>query len=145
MKQKGHIIFWAIGIILIGLQLYFTLASPDSSLTLNVYDTYFVIASAHFFNVIGTWFILCGIGYWVLKLRNINAIRWMFWLHLILSVMVLMGAGASSIEVAPGLENMNMAIALEVFGFFSLVFFILAQLIYFLNVLISTLRKVKST
>lgn len=144
IKEKAHLVFWTLGIVLIGFQVFFTLVYPNSTLDINIHDTYLVIAHAHLFNVLGTWFILCGLGYWILKLRGIKTIGWMFWLHLVFTILFPISLGAMDIDVKPGIENYQLYQILQSLWFFGLILFVLGQIIYFLNILISTLKKVKS-
>ncbi|MCL6267612.1 hypothetical protein [Flagellimonas myxillae] len=144
LHQKAHLIFWSFGIILIALQVLFTVVYPDSILDINVHDTYLVIAYAHLYNVLGTWFILCGLGYWILKLKGIPIIKWMFWLHLVFTLLFPLSFGLNWYESHSNPNTYQWTMWVSTVSFFGLVLFVLVQVFYFLNILISTLRKIKS-
>jgi len=144
VKEKAHLIFWILGILLIALQVLFTMVYPEAILDINIHDTYIIIAYAHLFNVLGTWFILCGVGYWILKLRRIGIFGWMFWLHLIFTVLFPLSFATTNMDIKPTMENFRMIQYIESLWFFGLILFVVGQGLYFLNIFISTLKRVKS-
>ncbi|WP_422349197.1 hypothetical protein [Flagellimonas sp.] len=144
IKEKAHLVFWILGILLIALQVLFTVVYPQAILDLNIHDTYIIIACAHLFNVLGTWFILCGVGYWILKLRMIEIFGWMFWLHLIFTVLFPLSFATTNMDIKPTMENFRMIQYIESLWFFGLILFVVGQGLYFLNIFISTLKRVKS-
>ncbi len=144
IRDKAHIVFWTLGIVLFAFQIYFTQVYPNSTFDINVHDTYYVVAHAHIFNVLGTWIILCGMGYWILKLCRVRILALMFWLHLILTILFTISLWVMDIEIKPGIENLELYKIMQSLWFFGLILFGLGQISYFLNILISTLRRVAS-
>lgn len=143
-KDKAHLVFWILGIFLIAFQVLLTIVRPDSTLDINIYDTYYVMAYTHLFHVLGVWSILCGFGYWVLKLRRIEIIGWMFLLHLIFTVLFPLSFATSHIDINPTMDNYKLIQYFESLWFFGMILFVIGQILYFLNILSSAIRKLKS-
>ncbi len=131
------------GILMIAVRVWFTLFAPDTTLDINVHDTYFIIAYAHIFQILGTWLILCGLGYWVLTLLKIRFINWMFWLHALCSFLLSLTLIPNWYGPAPEMEYFDAWVVMNALGFFGLVFFLFGQVIYVLNLLISAVRRKK--
>jgi heme/copper-type cytochrome/quinol oxidase subunit 1 len=62
-KIKVHHIFWIVAVIM----LIIGLSDPNSSVDINIHDTYFVIANYHLAIVLFLFYTLNGLGYWLVQ------------------------------------------------------------------------------
>lgn len=131
LKNRPYLIFGGICLLLFLAFLYYFTFDLESTIAINVYDTYYVIACAHLFFVTSIWFSICSFGYWIFHRFKIPLIYWMTLLHLLFSVFL----GVMVINTKP-LEND----ALIMF-WISLLIFGLGQITYLLNMILSIIFK----
>lgn len=141
MKGLGyHIRFWMLSLVFFALALYFYFFSDHSLIDISVHDTYYVVAYFDFFLLFGIWFTLCGLGYWIAAKKGVRLYKWGHWVHVILSILpfaLLPLLVYSQGNYGPDqFDRLSVAQGLFVL---SLGGFVLGQLAYFLNILISTL------
>lgn len=85
-KIKAYHIFWitAVIILLIGIA---GINNPDSTLDINVHDTYFVIAHIHIAVVLSLLYFLMGLGYWFIqKVFKKQLIRYLTAIHIVILI-----------------------------------------------------------
>lgn len=140
-----HVRFWMLSLVFFALGIYFYFFSSDSVLDINIHDTYYVIAYTYVFQWFGLWFALCGLGYWLVSNFKVKMIRWMHWMHLGLSILpfVLMPI-IGHYQVEPNIYYLGNYMFILILWFMIPSSFILGQLLYFLNILISTIKNVKN-
>ena len=69
--NKIHYLFWLVGgIILLAAYRFGNLPAPDNLLTVDVYDTYFVVEFFQFALFLSLFYFLLGFGYWLVKRVN---------------------------------------------------------------------------
>ncbi len=118
----------------------------NSALDINVHDTYFVIAHVQIYIVFISWFLLCGFGYWVVKRFEVKLFSFLTALHLIASLFgIIQLIRTLAITNFPRRFYQNSVYPEEGYGLIIWVwiFFLIGQLIYFFNILVSTIRKKK--
>lgn len=116
---------------------------------LNIHDTYYVISSAIFFQFFTVWFTLCGVGYLVLKRYGVPLVFGLTFLHLLVSILVFLPLCLPDLFtiVDYNFKGINNSITIykidthEVRMMAILILFV-AQIVYFFNILISTIRKI---
>lgn len=144
IKRNPHIISW---IFVMGLIISFFITKSyleNAAIDINVHDTYFVIAHVQIYIVFISWFLLCGFGYWVLRRFEVKLFSFLTVLHLIASVFgIIQLIRTSAITNFPSRFYQNSVYPQEGYSLIICVwvFFFIGQLIYFLNILVSTIRK----
>lgn len=141
MKGLGyHIRFYMLSLVFFALALYFYFFSGQSLIDLNVGDTYYVVAYFDFFLLFGIWFALCGLGYWIVSKKGVKLYTWAHWVHVILSILpfVLLPL-MTYFQESYGPDQFDGLAAAQGLFVLSLGGFVLGQLAYFLNILVSTL------
>jgi len=140
LPKEHHLVFWIISVIFFAIYLYSLLFNRDSFLDINIHDTYYLITHLHLFQILTLWFGICGLGYWFLFKWQIKIVQWMFWVHLIFSLLIILSYPLGLIEFEPNLENVQKRIYVMMFIVILVLIFILGQVIYLINILLSTLR-----
>ncbi|KOP38447.1 hypothetical protein DBB36_12890 [Flavobacterium sp. WLB] len=85
-KIKAYHLFWitATIILLIGIA---GINNPDSTLDINVHDTYFVIAHIHIAVVLSLLYFLMGLGYWFIqKVFKKQLIKYLTAIHIVILI-----------------------------------------------------------
>ncbi|WP_420603951.1 hypothetical protein [Flagellimonas sp.] len=140
-KIKPHRVFWILGLVLIALQLFFIVSDENSSaLYLNIHDIYYAVAYAHICNALGGWFILCGYGYWMFNLFKIKIVEWMFWAHLVLSLLFCFAVGLSFSSDKSDTGNLVHETVDQLTIFITVTGFLIGQILFVSNALISMIR-----
>ncbi|MFI8604945.1 hypothetical protein ACIGCP_10810 [Cellulophaga baltica] len=135
LKNKPHFVLWFIGALLaIGccISYFFKI---DTNFLLTIGDTYLVVAHSHIFLLGSLWFLLCGFGYFILHKYKITPIYSLTKIHLGATLLSLLGIVVDQFTNNDGVES---AIA---WG--SILIFLLAQTIYFVNIAIATVLKAR--
>ena len=65
MKHKAHMYFWITTIFIIVLGFVVYLIIGDTTLDINVHDTYLVVSNAHFTILFALLYFILGTAYWV--------------------------------------------------------------------------------
>ncbi|WP_367278102.1 cbb3-type cytochrome c oxidase subunit I [uncultured Algibacter sp.] len=145
LKNKPYIIFWIIGIIIF--IPFFKHISFDSTIDINVHDTYFVVAHYHLGMIFLIFFVLIGLIYWVLNIFKRKKVNWLTICHIILTIMstfllfysdYLFGSSTfqsnNKYPYFDGLLNSNLikTLAFLMFG--------IGQILFFFNILIGILK-----
>ena len=79
---KPDLIFF----LLIPVILLMGIMSGDTTLEINIHDTYFVIAHFHVAVLISILFGIIGVGYWLMKKSNRKLSKWLNWTHIVLTI-----------------------------------------------------------
>ncbi|SHH29471.1 Cytochrome C and Quinol oxidase polypeptide I [Flavobacterium sp. CF108] len=85
-KIKAYHLFWitAAIILLIGIA---GINNPDSTLDINVHDTYFVIAHIYIAVVLSLFYFLMGLGYWFIqKVFKKQLIKYLTAIHIVILI-----------------------------------------------------------
>lgn len=85
IKNKPEIILWFFSVLLFLFSTVSLNIFGDSTLDINVHDTYFVFSHHLFLGAFGIWFALCGLGYWALRNFGVRLFFWLTVIHLIIS------------------------------------------------------------
>jgi len=149
--HKPHILLWGLTSIFLGYYIYYGFYYSDSTLDINIHDTYIVIAHAHFFNLLVTWFGLCGLGYWILYRYKVKLINWLTSIHIgftiLLSVIIFFPNLFTIVDnkfdknvfpITMYILDTGMVMVTALF------FIILIQPIYFLNICIATIKSIRN-
>jgi hypothetical protein len=123
----------------------------DKYLTVNVYDTYYVISKFFLFEFLAVWFALCGLGYWILYRFKIRLINWITFAHFFLSsILVIVMVFPAYFRVIDNELNRISPNAIvykydeNMIFVLAIILFITIQILYFINIFISTIRNRKS-
>jgi heme/copper-type cytochrome/quinol oxidase subunit 1 len=87
MKHKAHMYFWitAIFIIVIGFVVY--LINGDTTLNINVHDTYLVVSHTHFTILFALLYFILGTAYWVPYKTNLSLNKKLTKVHTVITVL----------------------------------------------------------
>jgi len=135
LKNKPHLVLWFIGALLaIGccISYFFKI---DTNFLLTLGETYLVVAHSHIFLLGALWFLLCGFGYFILQKYEITPIHSLTKIHLIATLLSLLGIVVDQFTNNDGVES--------VIAWTSILLFLVAQTIYFINITIATVLKVR--
>jgi hypothetical protein len=123
----------------------------DEYLTVNIYDTYYVISNFFLFEFLTVWFALCGLGYWILYRFKIRLINWITFAHFFLSsILVIVMVFPNYFRVIDNELNRISPNAIvykydeNMIFVLAIILFITIQILYFINIFISTIRNRKS-
>jgi len=148
IRNIPYVILWFIAAILILIAHGISSRQYDTTLDINIHDTYFVISYTHIFRFLAFWAVICAMGYWVLSRFNIKSFFWLTLSHLVLSIVsifwLMFELSFVSLQDAPEPYYQNTAFrsGADILVVFFL--FPLAQLIYTLNILISIFLRNKN-
>ncbi len=130
-----HKIFLVLAIVFVVIYLFFILQNRDSNLDINIHDTYFVIAHVHILQLLALWFGLCSLGYYIVFRFDVKLFNWLFWLHLIYSLLLFLNYPLEFIRPEPFIEHVEFYQFIETTEFIFILAFPFGQLVYFLNIL----------
>lgn len=136
LKDKPHLVLWFIGAILaIGCCVSY-LFKIDTNFLLTVGDLYLVVAHSHIFLLASLWFLLCGFGYFVLQKYGISPIYSLTKVHVLITLLSLLGIVIDQFTNNEELESLIAWIAIMLF--------FIGQIVYFMNIIVATVlsRKV---
>lgn len=146
--QKAH---FSVSLVFLLLFCAMSLSQNDATLIINIYDTYLVFDYTTFFIIFAQWFGLIGLGYWILARFNIKMISSLQLAHFIGSLILLIPLCFPKYFRIEDKDFPYLGASDKIYyqydesAIFLLAFllFIAVQLVYFLNILISTLRRKK--
>lgn len=134
IRKTPHLVLWFIGALLaITYCSYFLFDIDEASFNINIYDTYFVIGYSSLFLSFAIWLLMCGFGYFILNKYNIKPLYSLTTAHLILTLMWILGVTIN--YFINGFEDVIIWLSILVFP--------IAQILYFVNIMLSTLIKVR--
>tara|TARA_R110002051_G_scaffold298457_4_gene365305 strand:- start:10874 stop:11323 length:450 start_codon:yes stop_codon:yes gene_type:complete len=136
LNEKSHLVLWFIGAVLaIGccVSYFFKI---DTNFLLTIADTYIVVAHSHIFLLGSLWLLLCGFGYFILQKYEIKPICILTKIHLIITLLSLFGIVIDQYTNNDGLET--------VIAWMAIMIFFVGQIIYFINIIVATLFKIKT-
>jgi len=136
LKDKPHIVLWFIGALLAlgcSISYFFKI---DTNFLLTIGDIYLVVAHSHIFLLGSLWFLLCGFGYFMLFTYKIKPIYVLTKIHLLITVVSLLGIVIDQYTNNDGLET--------VIAWLSIMAFFIGQIGYFINIMAATLIKIKT-
>ncbi|ADV48292.1 hypothetical protein Celal_0967 [Cellulophaga algicola DSM 14237] len=135
LKKKPHLVLWFIGAILaVGCCISY-LFKIDTNFLLTIGDIYLVVAHSHIFLLGSLWFLLCGFGYFILHKYEIEPIYSLTKIHLGATLLSLLGIVVDQFTNNDGVES--------VIAWASILIFLVAQTIYFVNIAMATVLKVR--
>lgn len=135
LKEKPYLVLWFIGAILaVGCSISYFF-KIDTNFLVTISDIYLVVAHSHIFLLGALWFLLCGFGYFILIKYQITPVYSMTKIHLLLTLLSLFGIVIDQFTNNDGLET--------VIAWLSIIIFFLAQTIYFINIVVATVFKIK--
>jgi heme/copper-type cytochrome/quinol oxidase subunit 1 len=144
INKKAELIFWFLGCVLSIIYTSYYFFDNNSTLDINIHDTYFIIAKAHIIMTFGFWFLICGFGYSLLKFFNRKLIPWLSLVHLILSLISLcliliefrfinfLDTPERYYEITGYPDTLN---------YLGILFFIIAQSVFFVHITIAAAMK----
>ncbi|WP_298487365.1 hypothetical protein [uncultured Maribacter sp.] len=141
IKAKPFITLWGLAFMFLVYTLYSQCYLIDTTLDINVHDTYYVIAHRHVCNLLFIWFGLCGLGYWVLSKFSIKLIDWLTIANVVFSLIGLFRIilPINIFQQEPRYYTNTAFLKVDyVLSFF---LFFIGQIIYFLNVFLSIIKK----
>lgn len=117
----------------------------DSTLDINIHDTYYVFSQHHLLNFTAIWIGLCAFGYWVLFKKGIRTIHGLTIAHLLCSVLAIVGlifdVGFISLEDTPNRYYQNTVYPEAADSLVHILLFPIVQVLYFINITASTIRR----
>lgn len=135
LREKPYLVLWFIGAILaVGCSISYFF-KIDTNFLVTISDIYLVVAHSHIFLLGALWFLLCGFGYFILLKYQITPVYSMTKIHLLLTLLSLFGIVIDQFTNNDGLET--------VIAWLSIIIFFLAQTIYFINIVVATVFKIK--
>jgi hypothetical protein len=135
LKRKPHLVLWFIGALLaVGCCVSY-LFKIDTNFLLTIGETYLVVAHSHIFLLGSLWFLLCGFGYFILQKYKIALVYSLTKIHLAATLLSLLGIVVDQFTNNDGVES--------VIAWASIMIFFLAQVVYFVNISIATVLKVR--
>tara|TARA_R110000868_G_C10830895_1_gene759376 strand:+ start:421 stop:861 length:441 start_codon:yes stop_codon:yes gene_type:complete len=135
LREKPYLVLWFIGAILaVGCSISYFF-KIDTNFLVTISDIYLVVAHSHIFLLGALWFLLCGFGYFILIKYQITPVYSMTKIHLLLTLLSLFGIVIDQFTNNDGLET--------VIAWLSIIIFFLAQTIYFINIVVATVFKIK--
>lgn len=136
LKEKPYLVLWFIGAFLaIGCTVSYFF-KIDTNFLVTISDIYLVVAHSHIFLLGSLWFLLCGFGYFILLKYQIKPIYSMTKIHLIITLLSLFGIIIDQFTNNDGLET--------VIAWTSILIFFLGQIIYFVNIIVATVLKIRT-
>ncbi len=115
----------------------------DTVLSINIHDTYYVIAYFHLTILISLLFGVIGLGYWIMQKGNRRLSKWLSWTHVGLTfggafaVLILSQLYRGDIMEYEFNNNLNLTITLLLF------IIILGQIIFPINIIHGLLKRGK--
>jgi len=135
LREKPYLVLWFIGAILaVGCSISYFF-KIDTNFLVTISDIYLVVAHSHIFLLGALWFLLCGFGYFILLKYQITPVYSMTKIHLVLTLLSLFGIVIDQFTNNDGLET--------VIAWLSIIIFFLAQTIYFINIVVATVFKIR--
>ncbi|WP_223033077.1 hypothetical protein [Hanstruepera marina] len=80
--RKPHLYFW----ISIPILLLYGFLNGHGTLSVNYYDTYFIIENAYLVVILAIAFSIIGFWYWLMRKLNRKLIMWMTIIHVIITI-----------------------------------------------------------
>ncbi len=140
-------ILWFVAAILVLVSYVLSLRQYDTTLDINIHDTYIVISYTHVFRFLAFSAAICAIGYWILLRFNRKPFFWLTLSHLVMSFVVILWFlfefSFICLQDVPDHYNHKTEFSSGADIFMILFLFPVAQLIYVLNILISIFLKNK--
>ncbi len=141
ITHKPYIIFW----VLIPIMLIYGFSLGDSTLDINIYDTYFVTPKLQLWYALSHLFAIYGILYWIIINFNRKTNNFLTSTHLIITITGLILLliispifGIESVSLSKNYDRGNIIIIAE----FVITFIILlAQILFVVNLVLSLFRK----
>lgn len=146
--MKYHKAHFSVSLVFLLLFCAMYLSQNKGTMYINIYDTYLVFDYTTLFMFFAQWFVLIGLGYWVLDRFNIKMISSFQLVHFIGSLILLIPLcfpkyfRIEDKEFPYSGANDKIYYHYDESAIFFLAFllFIAVQLVYFLNILISTFK-----
>ncbi len=117
--------------------------SGDTTLDINVHDTYFIISHLHLSVLISILFGIMGFGYWVIQRSGRKLSKWLNWTHILLTfggiLVVLILSRFYSQKFADYEFNMALTQIINLI----ILLIIIGQLVFPINIVYGLLRKKK--
>lgn len=136
LQKKPYVVLWFLGAVLaIAFSVSYVL-KIDTNLVINRYDSYIVIAHSYLFLLFSVWFLLCGLGYFILQKFKAKPIYTLTILHLLFTLLSLLGIFFDQFTNSDRVESILVWV--------SIVLFPVGQLLYFVHIMLSTLLKFKT-
>ena len=150
LQEQPYAVLWKFSVLLFTVYII-ALFLPETTIDFNIYDTYYVIGTAHFINFLALSFGLFGLGYYVLLKCSVQPIFWLTGTHLAITIMLLFPLCFPNwfngiTKYHPELNFPAGTVKLSVNNLKGIALFMMisAQLIYFINILISIAVKLRS-
>ncbi len=139
-ESKPHVFLW----LSIPFMIIIGFANADDYVDINVYDTYYLITNGHLLGFLCLYFGVLGLVYWAMIRAGLKPIRWMTITHLICTIDTLFFIWLISVfdwftysgsELAH-IQGRQITVIL-----YCLVLFLLGQVIFILNIIITLILK----
>ena len=142
--EKPHLIF----LLAIPIVLLLGIWSTDANNVINIHDTYYVITHLSLTIVLSVLFAIIGFGYWIIRKTSRKLIKWLTWIHIVLTIGVLLaflilpflsvGSGTeSAFPLRDEMERKDFIRAILI------LLFIFVQLIFLINMAVGISRKIR--
>jgi len=144
LKEKPHIILWFFTALCFVIYLLNYFFNDDSTIDISYYDTYYVLSKSSLLQVLGYWFFVCGMGYFLLNYYNKRIFSWLSRIHVWMSLLAitLILLEYSNVNFLSSTKRFyEITVYSETLNYLGILLFIIAQIIYCFHMLLSIFKR----
>ncbi|MDP5229744.1 MAG: hypothetical protein NWQ38_05070 [Cellulophaga sp.] len=130
LRKRPYLFLWFLAAILCLVYSVSYFYNIDTTFSLNIGDTYLVIAHLHLLFLFAVWLLLCGFGYFIISKYKITPIYSLTKLHIIVTLLTFFTIIIDQFINHNSLETVLVWVAILLFP--------IGQIIYFMNIIAAT-------
>lgn len=135
LRKRPYLFLWFLAAILCLVYSVSYFYNIDTTFSLNIGDTYLVIAHLHLLFLFAVWLLLCGFGYFIISKYKITPIYSLTKLHIIVTLLTFFTIIIDQFINHNSLETVLVWVAILLFP--------IGQIIYFMNIIAATVLKLQ--